>query len=168
MVEKPKSTPILDISKFSSFHSLIRVCSLLYKFAALTRGISLDHNLKSRIFCLSVMQRESFPKELEFLKKIREDSSCQDSPPDLVKHLNLFLDDNDLIRSKGRLSRSNHYDFDVLHPILLGKRHHLTLLIIRNSHYECKHLGIQATLTHLRLRGYWITSARSTIKRVLS
>ena len=105
---------------------------------------------------------------MEFLKRVGENPSTQDSPPDLVRHLNLFLDDFGLIRSKGRLSRSNHYDFEVLNPILLGKRHHLTLLIIRQSHYECKHLGIQTTLTRLRLRGFWITSARSTIKRVLS
>ena len=167
-MERNRDPPVVNFSKFSSFDSLIRVCSLLFKFAALTRGISVDHDFQSRLYCLKVMQQESFAKELEFLKRVGENPSTQDSPPDLVRNLNLFLDDFGLIRSKGRLSRSNHYDFEVLNPILLGKRHHLTLLIIRQSHYECKHLGIQATLTRLRLRGFWITSARSTIKRVLS
>jgi hypothetical protein len=89
-------------------------------------------------------------------------------PPDLVSKLNLFIDDNDLLRSKGRLSRSNFYEFNVLNPVLFGKKHHLTTLVVRDAHLSCKHLGIQATLTRIRLKGFWITSARGTIKRILS
>ena len=114
------------------------------------------------------MQQESFNKEIAFLKKAKLNPSTVEKPPDLVNRLNLFLDDNDLLRTKGRLSRSNFYQFDVLNPVLLHKSHHLTSLIVRDAHYACKHLGIQATLTRIRLKGFWITSARHTIKKILS
>ncbi|KAL7631639.1 UNVERIFIED_CONTAM: hypothetical protein RMT77_018057 [Armadillidium vulgare] len=167
VISESRSPPVVDFSRFSSYRSLIRVCSLLYRFSAANR----DHlvcDRKARLYCLKVMQKESFSKEFEFLEKVREKQSNTIRPPDLVNHLNLFIDDEGLIRSKGRLSRSNYYEYDVINPILMGKKHHLTHLLIRQAHFDCKHLGIQATLTNLRLKGFWITSARTTIKRVLS
>ncbi|KAL7644522.1 UNVERIFIED_CONTAM: hypothetical protein RMT77_005354 [Armadillidium vulgare] len=160
--------PVIKFEKFSNLNVLFRICALLYKFSALSRGIDIDCDSKARIYCLKRMQEESFPKELAFLRRVKEDASLNEPPPDLVNNLNLFLDDLELIRSKGRLARSNYYDFDVLNPILMGKNHHLTFLFIRNAHFDCKHLGIQATLTNIRLRGYWITSARNTIRKVIS
>lgn len=167
VIEETKTPPVVDFSRFSSFNSLIRVCSLLYRFSAANRD-SLVCDRKARLFCLRTMQRESFSKELEFLEKVRENPSTSLRPPDLVNNLNLFFDDDGLIRSKGRLSRSNYYEYDVINPILMGKHHRLTYLLVRQSHFDCKHLGIQATLTNIRLKGFWITSARTTIKRVLS
>ena len=90
------------------------------------------------------------------------------SSPTWSTNSTFLLDDLGLIRSKGRIARSTFYDPEVINPILLAKSHHLTSLIIRDAHEQCKHLGLQATLTYLRLRGYWITSARTTIKKVLS
>ena len=167
-VSQTKNIPDIDFEKFSNINSLFRVCSLLYKFSAITRKIDIDCDSLARLYCLRRMQEESFPRELAFLKQARENPSLKDLPPDMVNHLNLFLDDQLLIRSKGRLARSNYYNFDVLNPILLGKNHHLTCLLIRNAHNDCKHLGIQATLTNIRLKGFWITAARATIKRVLA
>ena len=160
--------PAIDFSKFSNVGTLLRVCALLYKFSALTRGLNVDSDAQARLYCLKIMQRESFTKELKFLERVREDSSSSEPPPDLVNNLNLFLDDNGLIRSKGRLARSNYYSFDIINPVVLGKNHHLTYLFIRKAHFDCKHLGIQATLTNIRLKGFWITAARSTIKKVLA
>ena len=167
VIEEASNPPVVNFSRFSSFNSLIRVCSLLYRFSAANRD-PLVCDRKARLYCLRTMQRESFSKELDFLEKVREKPSNALRPPDLVNNLNLFIDDDGLIRSKGRLSRSNYYEYDVINPILMGKKHHLTYLLIRQSHFDCKHLGIQATLTNIRLKGFWITSARTTIKRVLS
>ena len=88
--------------------------------------------------------------------------------PLLVSRLNLFLDEDGLIRSKGRLGRTNYFNYDVLNPILLGRKHPFTRLVVKDAHEQCKHLGIGATLTNIRLKGFWITSARVAIKSVLS
>src|SRR5215470_16204452 len=118
------------------------------------------------MYLLKVMQQESFAEEINFLKSVKADKAPRNIP-DLVKKLDLFLDDDDLLRSKGRLSRCNYYDFEVLNPIVLCRRHHLTRLYIREAHNECKHLGIQATLTRLRLKGLWVTFARTAIRQEL-
>src|SRR5678816_4185452 len=154
------------MAKYSSLSTLLRVCALLYKFG--TSSIDpIENDRKARLFLLKIMQQESFPVELRFLREIQSGSTSS-KPPDLVSRLNFFLDDLGLIRSKGRLSRTNYYSFEIVNPVVLSKSHHLTTLIVRDAHVSCKHLGIQATLTFIRLKGYWITSARHTIRRVLS
>ena len=159
--------PVVNMARYSSLVRLLRVCGLLFKFCAKTRQETIDYDSKARLWCLKVMQHESFSKELEFLEKVKNGDSPTEIP-DLVSRLDLFIDDLGHIISKGRLFRSNYYNFDVLNPILLGKSHHLTSLIVKDAHFRCKHLGIQATLTNLRLRGYWITAARHSIKKILS
>lgn len=169
-VREEKEPPVINISKYSSLNFLLRVCALLFRFLAKTRDVcsNIDCDERALLYCLKIMQQETFATEISFLKRIKVDPSTRERPPDLVNRLNLFLDDNDLLRTKGRLARSNFYEVEVLNPILLHKNHHLTSLIVRDAHFECKHLGIQATLTRIRLRGFWITSARGTIKRILS
>ena len=53
-------------------------------------------------------------------------------------------------------------------PIVLAKDHPLTKLIIISMHEKCIHLGLSATLSKLRLNGFWITKSRQCIKEVLS
>jgi hypothetical protein len=107
------------------------------------------------------MQEESFPSEIDFLK------NKKDSIPNLVNQLDLFLDDRGIIRSKGRVSKGLHSDFNVINPILLGKNHHLTSLIIRDAHFGIQHLGRHFILEHMKSSGFWIPKARLVIKKVL-
>src|SRR5678815_2417886 len=167
MVIPAPPPPIINISRYSSLSTLLRVCSLLFKFGVSTLS-SIECDRKARLFWLKVMQQESFSVELRFLNDVKSNPASAKAPPDLVSPLNLSLDDSGLIRSKGRLSRTNYYCFEVVNPVVLGKSHHLTFLIIKDAHAACKHLGIQATLTCIRLKGYWITSARHTIRKILS
>ena len=168
ITEMEREPPVVKFSDFDSVAHLFRVCALLYRFGDNTRGLSSDCYARAQLYCLKVMQFEGFSVELEFLKKARLDPTLRDPIPDLVNRLDLFLDDQGLIRSRGRMSRSNYYQWHVINPILLHKRHHVTHLIIKESHCSCLHLGLQSTLTHLRMRGYWVTSARITIKKVLA
>lgn len=109
--------PVIKFEKISNI-PLFRMCVILFKFASISRRITINCDAKSRLYCLKRMQEEYFSAELRFLKEAKEDPFSSDSPPDLVNRLNLFWDDNMLIRSKGRLARSNHYYFDVVNPIL--------------------------------------------------
>ena len=102
------------------------------------------------------------------MEYLSDKNRSEKSIPDLVNRLNLFLDEKGMIRSRGRISRSNFYSFNIINPVLLAKNHHFSHLIVKDAHCRCKHLGIQATLTNIRLQGYWITSARHTIRKTLS
>jgi len=85
-----------------------------------------------------------------------------------VKSLNLFLDENGLIRSKGRLAKCFKFNFDLCNPILLPKDCHLTALIVEYFHDKSLHLGVSSTLNSVRNAGFWIPHGRSAVKRVLN
>lgn len=157
-------SPVINFSRFSNLQKLYRVLGIVFKFLSKNKADTSAHDLAARRFCLKTMQMEDFALEMRFLEETPKTSPI----PKLVNNLNLFLDENGLIRSRGRLSRCNYYQYEVINPLLLSKKHHFTRLVIIDAHNRCKHLGIQATLTNIRLQGFWITSARNTIRKVLS
>ena len=71
------------------------------------------------------------------------------------------------LRTRGRIAKTNYYDYNIINPILLSKKHHLTKLIVSDCHLACKHLGLQTTLNMVRLKGFWITKARQTVKNII-
>ena len=166
--DSPPSPPLLNFSDFNTAHHLFKVCAVLYRFGDKTRNISSDCYARAQQYCLKAMQLEGFHTELMFLRRAQADPPPKEPVPDLVNRLNLFIDEKGLIRSRGRISRCNYYNFEVINPVLLHKSHQLTYLIVRDAHVSCLHLGLQATLTNLRMRGYWITSARTSIRKILS
>ena len=88
--------------------------------------------------------------------------------PMRVRALDLFLDSDGLIRSRGRLNRSSHLAYEVKNPILLGKHHPVTKLVIVDCHVKCSHLGTGATLAELRQSGYWVPQGRQAVNKVLA
>lgn len=109
------------------------------------------------------MQFECFSQEIEFL------SSHKKGPiPSLVNSLNLFIDKSGILRSQGRISKCLFFSYDACNPVLLGKDHKLTQLIIMDCHLKLQHLGLQTTLQSLRTKGYWIPKARQCVKKTIS
>ena len=104
------------------------------------------------------MQQQSFAAESYQGKKVSE----------LMKNLNLFIDQRGMIPTKGRISKNTTYVDEIINPVLLAKNHNLTKLMIPENHKRCKHLGIQATLNKIRLSGFWIPKARQAVKSVIS
>ena len=156
--------PALNIENFSSYQKLVRVTALIFRFIYKTRKLNTDPNESAKLYLLKRMQDESFSKEITFLTENPNSKEI----PSLVNQLNLFLDDSGILRSRGRLSKSVLYNYDVLNPIMLGKDHYLTKLIIQDFHLKCSHLGLQTTINVLRNHGFWITCARQSVKKVIS
>ena len=154
---------VLDIKRFSHFNKLIKVTTYLFKFRYY-KVANADPTKCAMIYWIKRMQIACFSKEIDFLKL----KNSSEHVPTLVKDLDLFLDDNEIVRSHGRISKSLHFSYDVCNPILLGKIHHLTRLIILNAHSQVKHLGVQTTLNFIRNQGFWIPKARQAVKNVLS
>lgn len=156
--------PLLPCENFSNLHKLHRVTGYVLKFIFKCRKVDKDPNQEAKLYWLKQMQKESFSKEIHFLKETPSDKVI----PPLVNQLNLFLDDGGILRTRGRISRTLLYDFNVLNPIMLAKRHHLTSLMIVDFHLRCQHLGIKTTLNYIWLQGYWIPKARQVVKTVLA
>ena len=116
----------------------------------------------AKLYLIAKMQEESFPTELEFLR-----GSFNSRVPDRVRDLNLFLDPTGIIRSQGRMDNVEVFSQELIHPILLGKNHHLTSLIIKHCHHKVQHLGVQPTLNRVRLDGFRLIHPFNAVRSVL-
>ncbi|XP_015437897.1 PREDICTED: uncharacterized protein LOC107193036 [Dufourea novaeangliae] len=76
-----------------------------------------------------------------------------------------FLDDKGILRVGGRLQNSN-LPYEQKHPILLPKNNHITDLIIRKTHHENHHAGINATLCIVRQQ-YWPIDGKNSVRKIM-
>ena len=83
-----------------------------------------------------------------------------------MTQLNLIMDNDGLIRAKGRLSYSD-LTYDTKFPILIPSRNLVTTLIIKECHKVVQQNGVKETLSQLRTK-YWVCKARQRIKTILS
>ena len=158
---------IINVKDYSSYSKLFSVTMKV--FIAVNKFLSKDvvlAELKRSVFVylFKSMQKECFNCEIEYLSNTPLNYN---NAPKVVKDLNLFLDKDGLLRSKGRISKNLTLSYDAVNPVILSDNHHLTDLIIRDSHFSCKHLGVDSTINHLRQTGFWVLHARQCAKRVL-
>lgn len=79
--------------------------------------------------------------------------------------LNLFTDENGIIRMRGRLANAN-IPYAQKYAIILPGEAHVTKLLIRDAHEMVLHGGENATMTYLRAK-YWILKAGSAVRKQL-
>ena len=82
-----------------------------------------------------------------------------------LRKLNLFVDENGLIRVGGRLSLSSA-KYSVRHPVLLPGTSRIGSLIAEETHRLCGHLGKSTVLSALRTK-FWMVGASAVVRRVL-
>ena len=158
------SASILPVNKYSNINKLFRITALVLRFIHRIKKSAIDNSqidCEAKIYWLRHEQSSHFSGEISFL-----DNPTSDIPP-LVKSLNLFLDNNRLIRCKGRLDRSS-LSYEVCNPILLPRNSFLSELVVWDAHQRCKHMGIATTLNFIRKSGWWITKGRSFVKSILN
>ena len=98
--QPPKvNTGVININKFSSLNRLIKCTSFIYKF--LSKVKVCDPIKKAWNYWIKKSQEEYFHEELSFLSS--PDSEIKLLP--LVSHLNLFIDPQGILRSRGRISK---------------------------------------------------------------
>ena len=86
-----------------------------------------DPKDKAKKCWIKIAQIECFSKEIEFLKQEAKSEKCISS---LVSNLNLFLGDDEILRSRGKIAKCLYFDYNVYNPVLLPKGHKVASLII--------------------------------------
>ncbi|CAB4024394.1 PREDICTED: uncharacterized protein LOC102806687, partial [Paramuricea clavata] len=136
------------------------------------KPLSADELREAEIWLLRRDQSICFAKEITVLEKQQTGLGKTKTRKMLVPKssplysLSPFMDDEGLVRLGGRLERSP-LSYDCRHPIILGKGSHLAALLIRRSHEEVKHFGVNTVLCNLRQR-YWPIRGREQVKKILS
>ena len=101
-------TPLVPFDKFSKLSKLVRVTTLvikaLSKFKCLKSQTmkklwgTTDISQCAKVHLIQVMQKQSFSNEIEFLRDVRNEDV-----PELVNKWNLFIDEDGLVRSDGKI-----------------------------------------------------------------
>ena len=172
----PQPEPSIDISRFSSYHHLIRVTGLVLRFTTNLRAKVTGHTLlksssagdgfshhftlleqqAAEIFWVRMVQKESFGAELAALQEGKSTN--------LIKQLNIIMVDG-LLRCDRRLNNAILHP-DTKFPILLPSNHHFTKLLIMRFHLHHHHVGTNQLLSLLRQK-YYIPHMRQTIKKIV-
>ena len=134
-------------------------------------------NEAAKTVIIKAVQGEVFAAEINALK--RNDDKETESRDHLKERRRLlrksnlvrldpFLDRDGILLVGGRLSRSS-LTFEEKHPILLPKKHHLSLLIIRHYHEKVvHHQGRQITHGAVRQAGFWIVNGHGETSRIVN
>lgn len=157
---------IIDISRYNSYQKFIRVVSYILKAVDLFKCKLVSNNCvtpftylkKAETLIISEWQTKHFFETISNLK-LKKNTT-------FINQLNLFLDDNNIIRCTGRLQFSV-LNFDAKFSILLPKNTFLTDMIIMYFHNKYFHCGVNATLNMLRQR-FWIPQGRQNVRRIVS
>ncbi|XP_068224355.1 uncharacterized protein [Palaemon carinicauda] len=84
----------------------------------------------------------------------------------LCNQLNLFVDEENLIRSQGHMKNAS-VSYDTQCPMLLPSRSYLTVLIGEHLLRHHHHCGVDSVLVLLR-ETFWVPKARQVIKSIFS
>lgn len=83
-----------------------------------------------------------------------------------LKCLDVFRDDNDLMRIKTKVfNRIDERSFRC--PVVLDASHFIVTRIIKEEHLNLRHAGCQMLLCNLNEK-YWILSALKKVRSILS
>lgn len=127
----------------------------------LSNELTADELRNSETLWIKSVRANAFVDELAFLNR----KNSKSTPPIRVAQFGLFLSEDQTIRCKGRLSNAPLPTFSKS-PILLPAKHAFVKLLIKQTHDQVKHSGINATLTAMRER-YWVLRGRETVKGVV-
>lgn len=116
---------------------------------------------------LKQAQHDSFPEEIKVLEARRDFSSTvYIDKSSWLYPLRPILDADGVVRMDGRLSLSEAVHFDQKFPIILPRRHEVTLKIIQSYHEKFGHANRETVFNELRQR-FYIPKLRSVVTSVL-
>ena len=159
----PLNHSVVDIHKFSSYYKLISVTKYVLDFIKKIIP-SFTSNLTPEIYWIRRVQQEVYPNVLVCLKTGTKEPRYQASLK-FIRDLNLYLDENEVIRSKGRYGTKQEF-WALNNVVLLPPKHHFSMLIMNKIHVENAHAGANQTLATLK-KEFWIPQGKPRAKKVV-
>ena len=157
--------------KYSSLSMLLKVVAWLKRLSSKSKtpNLSCDELDQALVTSVKLAQREYFSPHVvdkikslgfnEALSRISDKKMKELLIP--IQKLSPFVDDHGLLRVGGRLQNSA-LPVEMIHPIILPRRHHVTRLIIEDHHYKNRHFGGVSYVMNLLSSRFWVN--HSTVK----
>ncbi|XP_075256676.1 uncharacterized protein LOC142349146 [Convolutriloba macropyga] len=166
-MEAPKPSTegcVIDITRFSNWNRLIRVTAYCFFFRDLckkrSKHLALSHHTFAYRYLIQVSQIENFADEISALRKGKEISASS-----RLKYLCPYVDNNDQLRAKGRLSKAMVLE-TARHPIILDGLNPIVKLLIKNFHLTNTQSGVEQTRC-LLMQYYWILKCRAVVRQTV-
>lgn len=158
---------IINIEEYESLTELLRVIAICRRFLNMKRNkeklkehITTEEIEEALEICIRQVQEKEFFDDIRRLKEnkvVRMTSN--------LKTLNPFLDSRNILRVGGRLRNADVTE-NIKHPIILGKRNDLVMLILADAHIKTMHGGINLMITYL-MNKYWILGCKNLVKQYI-
>ena len=150
--------------RYHSFLKLIRVTAWVMRFIRNTkkkkeerRLATNNNNKEGRWLSAGELSNAKF-------LWIKDEQLSTKNLNDVGRDLGTYLDDDGLVRCRGRLDNAN-LTFNAKHPYLLPSGQ-LARTIVYDVHHRIKHAGVRDTLVELR-QEFWIPKGRNFVKKAL-
>ncbi|XP_060665394.1 uncharacterized protein LOC132797656 [Drosophila nasuta] len=146
----------------NTFASMQRVYAFVFKFVNRIKhpGLNVVDVNKGTWLLLRLVQLSNLWSDV---KEIRSKGFVKKSSS--IASLLPFIDQFGLLRVGGRLANST-LPYDARHPIILPRRHPITLALIAHHHKNNLHVGARALLAKIRLQ-YWPIGGLRTVSKVV-
>ena len=136
-----------------------RVRRVFSKYKSAKLLVSVEEKEKAKAIIFKLLQREQFGEEMKSLKNEKEIPKSSK-----IIQFSPFLDEEGLIRAKGRIGKS-HLDFNAKHPILLHWKHHAVELFLQNEHKNNQHEGTEHVRNIVQQK-IWILGIRNALRSI--
>ena len=115
---------------------------------------------------VSAIQQRAYHAEMESLRRSKPEESRKVAAKSPLAALCPFIDDDGVLRCRGRLQRAEDLDFDAKNPMILPHNDEAVTSLIRHIHFRHLHAGVEQVLGESRRR-FWVTKGRRSVTRVV-
>ena len=154
---------VVQWERFSNFNRLVNAVACVRratsKHKPATLRVSVEEREKAKATIFKLLQQEQFSGEM---KSLRAENEIPKSSK--ILQFSPFLDEEGLIRAKGRIGKSQ-LDFDAKHPILLHWKHHAVELFLRNELKNNQHEGTEHVRNIVQQK-MWILGIRNALRSI--
>ena len=161
---------VIEVKNFSGFSRLRRITANVLHFVKYLKkcigepsvneefnnSVGANEIESAELVWIRSVQEQCFWEEIRFLKQ------SSGKKPLYVKQFGLYLDNDDLIRCRGRINNSS-LPLESKNPVFLPAKHDFVRLLIEHTHVKNMHSGARDTLINLRKR-YWILKGRQVVR----
>lgn len=164
---KEERSVVNRLTKFSDWSRAVKAVARLKRFVREFKGCqprtneatNLEERREAEIFIIRLVQEDSFA---EAIQKLKHQKEYPLSKHNKLHQLNAFLDENNILRVGGRLSKAALHH-DVRHPAILTKKSHVSSLLVKHHHERVFHQGRGMTMNTLRANGIWIIGCGNVV-----
>ncbi|XP_072392352.1 uncharacterized protein [Diabrotica undecimpunctata] len=174
---KFNSPRLIDFERFSQFNRILRATAYMFRFLRIVyaklmkseepKGIlTSEELLGARNILIKQTQCEYFKNEIKQLKTNNSGSleKIVNTSNSLYK-LSPYLDEDGLLRIRGRLDEARDVISETKRPIILPRGSRLTLLIIEDYHKRYHHRNHEIVVNEIRQK-FYIPKLRQLVKKI--